>query len=342
MNCCAACFGHRGLSRNIFPFLETKKGDCSYCDSKGVDLFNPRDLLEHFELLVSSYKENDGGKLLVQWLREDWALFDHPHMDDSHSKDLLAEILDDGEIVRKKFVPAYDSQVDQLREWEKLRDELMHKNRFFPAINIDLERLETLLFYLVLDLDEIPITWWRARIQTGQKPYPIEEMSAPPNWSASHGRANPAGIPYLYLGSSAATAISEIRPHKGQIICVASFHVPGGLSIVDLRNPRKTVSPFALEDSVDIGRVRAELPFLQRLGEELTRPVLPEAAAIDYTPSQYLCEFIKKCGYSGLLYRSSVSDGINLALFDPQFAYPRNVAQYRVTQVSAEFEAIVL
>ena len=47
-------------------------------------------------------------KLLIHWFREDWALFQHPRMDDSRAKDLLSEILDDGEIMRQTFVPAND------------------------------------------------------------------------------------------------------------------------------------------------------------------------------------------------------------------------------------------
>ena len=96
------------------------------------------------------------------------------------------------------------------------------------------------------------------------------------------------------------------------------------------------VSPFLLEDAADIGRMRSDLPFLERLGDELTRPVVPQSAAIDYTPSQYLCEFIKKRGYEGVIYRSSVSDGMNLALFDPALAQSGNVAQYRVTRVTVD------
>jgi hypothetical protein len=161
-------------------------------------------------------------------------------------------------------------------------------------------------------------------------------MGAPPNRIASHGRANPAGIPYLYLGSTQRTAISEIRPHTGEIACVADFTTPADLKLVDLRSPRKMVSPFLLEDAADIGRMRNDLPFLERLGDELTRPVVPQSAAIDYTPSQYLCEFIKKCGYQGVIYRSSVSDGMNLALFDPALARCGTVAQYRVTRVSVD------
>jgi hypothetical protein len=300
----------------------------------------PAQLAEYFKLLIGAYQEDAGGKVLVQWFREDWGMFGHPSMDDSRAKDLLAEILDDGEIVQKTFSPANDFEANHLSEWEKLRDELMYHNRFFPEANIDLERLELLLSPLTLDAGEVPGLWYRARIQTNDRPFLIADMGAPPKRDASHGRANPAGIPYLYLGSTQLTAISEIRPHTGEVACVADFRTPDNLKLVDLRSPRKTVSPFLLADARDIGRMRSDLPFLERLGDELTRPVVPQAAAIDYTPSQYLCEFIKKCRYSGVIYRSSVSDGMNLALFDPALAEVGTVTQYRVNRVSVDASPI--
>jgi hypothetical protein len=61
---------------------------------------------------------------------------------------------------------------------------------------------------------------------------------------------------------------------------------------------------------------------------------------IDYVPSQYLCEFIKKCGYAGVIYRSSVSDGINLALFNPGQAKPISVRPYVIQQVSVTVRAV--
>lgn len=78
----------------------------------------------------------------------------------------------------------------------------------------------------------------------------------------------------------------------------------------------------------------ADVPFLERLGSELTRPVLPRSAAIDYLPSQYLCEFIKKIGYDGVIYRSSVSDGINCRTFSPARAVANDVELYDVQRVS--------
>ncbi len=334
MNCCAACFGDRGLLRSIIPLRATGIGQCDYCETQNVSVVEPGQLSEYFGLLISSYQRDDGGRLLIHWFREDWALFRHPRMDDPRAKDLLAEILDDGEIVRHNFVPMAAPAENRLNEWEKLRDELMYRNRYFPAANIDLERLELLLSSLVLDSDEVPRQWYRARMQSGDSPIAIVAMGAPPPRIASHGRANPAGIPYLYLGSLPDTAIAEIRPHTGETACVADFVTPETVKLVDLRQPRQMVSPFLLEDATDIVRLRADLPFLERLGDELTRPVLPQAAAIDYTPSQYLCEFIKKCGYDGVVYRSSVSEGINLALFNPGLAEPGAVSQYLVSRVS--------
>jgi hypothetical protein len=265
---------------------------CSYCRSAGVAVIDPFTLAEYFELLISAYRQDNEGKLLVQWFREDWGMFEHPQMDDYRAKDLLSEILNDGEIVRRTFSPAPALDADRLGEWELLRDELMYRNRFFPNVNIDLERLERLFSRLIIDIDEVPQVWFRARIQSGDAVFQGTEMGAPPRRVATHGRANPAGIPYLYLASTSTAAISEVRPHTGETACVAEFRTPRDLKLVDLRSPKKMVSPFLLADAEDITRMRSDLPFLERLGDELTRPVVPQAAAIDYTPSQYLSEFI--------------------------------------------------
>ena len=313
MNCCPACFGDRFLLAEI-RFRSKEIGRCAYCGSESVPVLSPPQLAYLFERLVGAYQADRNGKILVQLFREDWGMFDHPRMDDSHAKDLLAEILNDGEIVGRTFSPAGALAADQLRKWEDFRKELMYHNRFFPVSDIDLERLKLLFISLKVPADEVPGEWYRARIQTGDAPFLVADMGAPPERIASHGRANPAGIVCLYLGSRELTAVSEIRPHTGEIVCVANFRTPNTLKLVDLRSPKKMVSPFDFDEAADIGKMRSELPFLQRLGEELTRPVVPQAAAIDYTPSQYLCEFIKKCEYDGVIYRSSVSDGMNLAL----------------------------
>lgn len=334
--CCPECFDDRGLRKSIFPSLRPVLGQCEICGSDNVSLVESTQLAPHFGLLVGIYELDPAGKPLVEWMRDDWQLFGR--LDNANAQVLLGEILDDGEFVRQTFVPSATYRSDAIAQWETLRDELMHKNRYFLDEALDFDRLKELLDHL--PADDMPATWYRARIRSDQVNYPIDKMGAPPKELAPGGRANPPGIPYLYLGSTTATAVAEVRPHAGEVVCVADFTIADAWKAVDLRNPRKLVSPFLLASAGAIGQLRADIPFLERLGEELTRPVLPQGAAIDYLPSQYLCEFIKKSGYDGVVYRSSIdaAAGMNLALFDPAKAIGENVAAHKVMRVSVTTE----
>lgn len=334
--CCPECFDDRGLRDQLFPSLDPSRGTCDFCGTPDTQLVEPGKLANYFELLVNVYEPSDDGKSLVEWMKDDWQLFSHARMDVAHAKELLGEILDDGDIARRIFTPSASYISEGLAQWDKLRDEMMYANRWFLDVGIDLDRLRQLLDMLLAP--PLPRRWYRARIRTEDDVFAIDKMGAPPKRRSSHGRANPAGIPYLYLGSLPDTAAAEIRPHTGEVACVADFMIPE-IKAVDLRNPRKLVSPFILTDASEIGQLRADLPFLERLGEELTRPVQPAGAAIDYIPSQYLCEFIKKSGFDGVVYRSSVSDGINLALFDPAQAAGGTVSLFNVTKVWVDVAA---
>src|SRR5688572_22288447 len=180
MNCCPECFGDRHLRRNIIPSRSTQIGRCSYCDSKNVAILPPAQLVENFWHLINAYELSADGDLLVHWFREDWGMFLHPRMNDSCAKDLLAEILNDGEIVRQTFLPVDHVEADRLSEWKTLREELMYRNRFFPVSDIDLEQLEKNLVWLTLDSDEISNSWYRARIQTDEAAFQASQMGAPP------------------------------------------------------------------------------------------------------------------------------------------------------------------
>ena len=95
--------------------------------------------------------------------------------------------------------------------------------------------------------------------------------------------------------------------------------------MVDLRTPKLLISPFSLGDEDEIGTLRGDIDFLGQLGAELTRAVRPLVTPVEYVPSQYLCGFIKRSGWEGVLYSSSVSDGVHLALFDSGKAVSRKV-----------------
>lgn len=97
----------RPTSPKDYRALHTTVGKCSYCDSDNIPLVPPTALSDYFETVISAYRADVDGKLLVRLFREDWGTFAHPRMDDFRAKDLLAEILNDHEIVRQTFSPAY-------------------------------------------------------------------------------------------------------------------------------------------------------------------------------------------------------------------------------------------
>lgn len=317
------------------PQRSQHSGECSYCKSTDVHLVEPSELADYFEVLFGIYKEDDNGQSLYQWVSSDWGLFRESNLDEANANGLIADIFNDGELVRKKFSPASDVQSGSLSQWESLRAELLHSNRFFPDVEFDSGRLEELLVSLVMRDSEVADNWFRARIGKGDSFFKCANMGAPPKSISTAGRANPAGIPYLYLGSTLNGAISEVRPHSGDLVYAAEFQLNEREGIVDLRSPRNTISPFLLSDGTDLSVLRAgDLDFLDRLGKELTIPVLPAAAAIEYIPSQYLCEFIKKCGFRGVVYTSSTGEGHNLALFQPEDAACALVKEHRIVSVS--------
>ena len=339
MYCCAECFNDKGLKTQIIPERSSKEGDCSFCKTKNQLIVEPSELSEYFEVLIDIYRRDENGKLLIEWLKEDWLLFDHPELDIACANTLLGEILDDCEIIYRKFVPSERDQCELVMTWKRLTTELMHSYRFFPDTEFKYDRLEGFFAKLIFDQSDYSSKWYRARIEEEGKPYEPEKMGAPSRRDASHGRANPAGISYLYLGSTAETAVDEVRPHSGQIVCVAEFQIESEVQLVDLCNPRSLISPFLFilsDEEGALAQLRSgDIKFLESLGQSLAVPVIPTAAAIDYTASQYLCEFIKKCGYQGVIYKSSVSEGMNLALFDSDKAtVVGETTEYEITKVS--------
>jgi len=62
--------------------------------------------------------------------------------------------------------------------------------------------------------------------------YPPIRMK-PLEHGASDGRANPKGIPYLYVATTKEAAMSEVRPWIGSIVSTGQFTVLRDLRIID-------------------------------------------------------------------------------------------------------------
>lgn len=335
MICCTSCFADRHVRDEIGPSHIVETGVCPVCKTVDAVLFEVTKLSDQFELLYSSYRIAKTGSNFLDLIASDWRIFDEKKVTREKQFELISAALGKHFPLDLSMAAITVDGQEPLARWDELKTELKEKNRyFFDRTLIDMGRLSDLLAFLLTT--DLPKTWFRGRITETAEGYHLSEMNAPPSRLASHGRANPPGIPYLYLASKPETTSSEVRPHTGEKICIAEFEVEHPISAVDLRDPKSQVSPFILSDAMSIAQLRGDLPFVQRLGEELTRPVIPKGAAIDYIPSQFLCEFIKKEGFDGVVYRSAMSDGFNFALFDPSRAKALSKKIYSIDSVEVK------
>jgi hypothetical protein len=141
-------------------------------------------------------------------------------------------------------------------------------------------------------------------------------MGVPPRIKATAGRANPAGIPYLYVAEKEVTAVSEIRPFLGAKVTIAQVKPKQTLRVIDLTRITPIDSPF---EHSDLSLQVEKNALLGILNRELSKPVSPTLAEIEYIPTQYLAEVILNANYDGIRYKSAMNEGgFNVVFFDHQ------------------------
>jgi hypothetical protein len=350
--CCVNCFNDKTLKDYITQSGEI--GDCDFCGSQNVSCIEPSDLEELFLPLVLLYdyvedfmpledlKEWDG-QFIWEKLNEDWDTF--AFYDYAKQKELMEAIFARSAnpkeggfqhlhsyVVRQgEYWGDEDEVSDKLgKDWDSFCNEIKFNSRYFPTKAIDTELLGELLPYFE-HMIEAEAILFRSRISEQGVSLPCSEMGKPPINQSQHGRANPKGIPYLYLSSDSNTAIAEIKPFSGDKITVAEFLVKEPIRTVDLRNPRID-DPFRFGGNLEF--MCTYLKFIRRLGTELSKTVSPREAELEYIPLQYLCEFIKRMGFDGVLYESSVADGYNVAIFDDSKLQCANTTLHLVGKVN--------
>jgi hypothetical protein len=313
--CCANCFGDEYLSREInTPHAQI--GTCDFCQSQNVALADPTDFMDEFEFLMSIYKETPSGtgKCIIDCIADDWEIF--KGRERLSCVQLLGNIIGDATLGSKFFSPATMVQTSPKDMWINFCNELIHQHRFFPDNQPDSNYLPILFQNLK---ETVQGFIFRARIQNGTIQFKKCEMGMPSVQQVRGGRANPIGIPYFYAASNVNTAIAEIRPHPGNKVSVCKFKTIHELVLLNLINPRERISPFEIAyqqgDEDYLLQLRYDVEFLCHLGAELSKPITPEVADVEYLPTQYLCELVKKSQFDGVKFQSSVGDGVNYTLF---------------------------
>jgi hypothetical protein len=167
-------------------------------------------------------------------------------------------------------------------------------------------------------------------------PYTPERMK-PCQDRASEGRANPKGIPYLYLATCRQTALAEMRAGKGSLISVGLFKARRDLRIVNCMTDDKTY--IYLDHEPPAGE--RERSVWTAIDKAFATPLTPSDDVAEYVPTQILAELFKIHGFDGVAYRSSLGPGHNIALFDLEAAeLIDRCSLFKVKDVCYEFESV--
>ena len=348
---CLECIGDDYLLENRADFHDSIS-ECDYCHNERRFCIEANNLAELLRPLINIYTPNDEfmpteqlkdnfdwGETIYDKLRGDWELFSE--LEDSALEKLFQEMFyskDDSNLILDSFIEdelEYFGENDETTKeleikWKEFCDEIISNNRYFPKKSIDLDVMEELI---KLVETEIPkgVYFYRGRIwEVKDSGFTLDKMGIPPAEKSRPGRANPIGIPYLYVASDERTAIAEIRPTVLDKVSIAKLQLNDDLRIINLKNLR-SLSPFQFGD--DIRSFVLYQGFLAILSNELSKPIHPNLSNLEYIPLQYLCELIKNLGYDGVTYNSSVGEGYNLAAFSENKFYRISVHNFEVVDL---------
>lgn len=190
-------------------------------------------------------------------------------------------------------------------------------------------------------------TWRRYKVgdeeELDQDAFESERM-VPNAALVGDGRINPRGIPCLYLASTKETAMAEVRPWLGSFISVAQFKVMRDLKIVDCSKDKHDFGwQFVFNKDGDL-IPRSTTPEERErivwgnIGYAFSRPITQDEAATEYVPTQILAEAFRAHGYDGIVYKSLLEKGFNIALFDCKAAELINCCLYSTELISFQFE----
>ncbi len=157
------------------------------------------------------------------------------------------------------------------------------------------------------------------------------ERMIPLKNKAREGRANPKGIPYLYLSANENTALAEYRPWVSALFSLGYFEVTKNLVLVDFTSEKKSTTVYLKEPPDE----KVDDIVWQDINGAFSRPVTNSDDTADYVPTQVIAEMLRKQGYDGIVYKSSLGKGNNILLFDLNLV--RQVSGYLFNTRTVEF-----
>lgn len=319
MNCCAECF----QDAQIRAMIDTSNqiGDCDFCGQKNIKVYSVEsssDLADLISGVINVYEETADGEPLFDVLINDWNIFNRTR---PTVKDLVEAfcniILGDCEHdhnINVKIPHAYIENygIFSGHTWGEFSEVIKTKNRFYNGY-FKADQFVSFLSYSITKYSK-GTTFFRARVWSDEHGYNTSEMGAPPFGKRKSGRVNPEGISVLYLTSDEKTALSEVRASAFDFVSVGEFRLKKDINVVNISG-LNNISPVLYTSGIE--SLAANIKVFSDIAKEIAKPLRRNDSILEYLPTQYITEFIKSKGYSGVEFTSTMATGgNNIAVFD--------------------------
>lgn len=289
-------------------------GTCEACGQEAsvvdIDIF-----ADFFKELLHLFQPAREGVDIVSLLQKDWDIF----VDDEVGTKIIDHFLslDNYSYDLNEKVGYVDTIKNDTSTWDAIKREVREEKRFFANLSY-FDGNNMIEANTTIPQDTI---MYRARVIPSDRTYLTKnDMGCPPRGKATAGRANPLGIPYLYLCKNEETTYYEVRALYLDKLAIGSFKTTRDLNILDFTSALSLY--YAYNNSTfSLSEVIAKQKILQLISSDLSKPLRRYDSELEYVPTQLICEYCKINGIDGICFNSSLHNGgVNVVLFDSSSA----------------------
>lgn len=338
MEVCPNCFSDSELKG--FLGSSQKMGNCKVCKAEDASLTDIAELLDFFQELVDNFKPVNDGESLRSRIQGKWSFFSNHQASSIILNEVLPKL--------KTHINSATDPVDYIGDikdnysyWAELKHSLKRERRFITDIEYLRDELGWDGFFETQGQLGPEEELFRARVHhaSGEHVYDPEEMMCPAPHLVKGGRANPAGIPYLYLSDNKETVLYEVRASYLDEISVATIKVKDDvkvLKIADFTEDTPLFQPEKVNKTIKAKLLR------ELISADLSKPMRRYDSELEYIPTQFICEFIKvHAGVSGIKFQSSLHpSGKNVVIFDQELMKCTDVVLEQVYNVGLKSRAL--
>ena len=262
---CKECFVDEEMRKEV-ENNSIDEGKCDVCGKTGKRC-NLSVFADFFVSVFPLFKKDANSEdTIISILERDWNVFSNSMC----AKTILNEIIHTNAIpisIDDK-VSYTDDIINRVNVWDQLKKDVKENYRYF----VDHDRFDD---YVDLspssELKEGTLLYRARIIPEGKKKLKSKDMGCPEKGKATAGRANPLGIPYLYLCRDEKTTYYEVRSVYLDRLSIGKFRIQRDLRIVDFNSKSSLFLSFDGANPLSDTVVKKKI--LEALSHDLSKPM---------------------------------------------------------------------